>query len=269
VAAGLDRLGVWPTLYAFWLRAGRSMHHRRSLRFYSQFVRPGNLVFDVGANLGDRTQLFLELGAKVVAIEPNPACTQELQRRFGGNSNVIVVESGVADQVGTAQLAICEESPAISTLSDKWKSASRHSKRNKWSKTCTINLTTLDLLIECHGRPVFCKIDVEGFEEQVLKGLTQPIPCISFEFLLEFMGDTQRCIDRLCRMGRSEFNYSRGESMKLAHNDWMSSEVLSKALEIDMADADLWGDVYVRFYAPLRPQQPQPPALGRPQAASS
>jgi hypothetical protein len=70
-------------------------------------------------------------------------------------------------------------------------------------------------------------------------------------------------------MGRSEFNYSRGESMKLAHNDWMSSEVLSKALEIDMADADLWGDVYVRFYAPLRPQQPQPPALGRPQAASS
>ena len=256
VAAGLDHLGVGSVLYALWLRASRSMHHRRSLRFYSQFIRPGDLVFDVGANLGDRTQLFLELGAKVVAIEPNPVCTQELRRRFDKNPDVIVVESGVADQVGTAQLAICEEYSAVSTLSDKWQSSSRHSKRTKWSKTCTINLTTLDLLIERHGRPVFCKVDVEGFEEQVLKGLTQPITCISFEFLLEFMSDTQRCIDRLGRLGRAEFNYSIGESMKLARNDWMSSAVLAKALEIDMADADLWGDVYVRFTDHVRPQHP-------------
>ena len=129
-------------------------------------------------------------------------------------------------------------------------------KSNKWSKTCTINLTTLDLLIERHGRPAFCKIDVEGFEEQVLKGLTQPLTCVSFEFLLEFMGDMQGCIDRLFRLGRTEFNYSLGESMKLAHGSWMSSEALAKALEIDMADTDLWGDVYVRFTVPPRLQNP-------------
>ena len=57
--------------------------------FYSEFIKEGDVVFDVGANKGNRTVIFLELGAKVVAVEPQKECYEHLTKRFGDTIELI------------------------------------------------------------------------------------------------------------------------------------------------------------------------------------
>ena len=114
------------------------------------------------------------------------------------------------------------------------------------TKTVPVKLTTLDRLIARYGRPLFCKIDVEGFEFSVLKGLSQPITYISFEFTREFFGDAKNCIDHLLCIGPAVFNVSMGESLSLLWQDWVEAEVLYEKIE-STDDASLWGDIYVNF----------------------
>lgn len=190
--------------------------HKEVLKFYSQFIINGDLCFDIGANIGGRTEIFLELGAKVVCIEPQQSCLQKLYELFGNNQNVSIVAKAVADREGEAEIAICKDTPTISTMSSKWRNEGRFSKDYKWTSAQKVFTTTLDTLISQYGSPVFCKIDVEGFEDSVLKGLTKPaISVISFEFTKEFFDDSKQCINHLLSIGPIEFNCSMGESMKL------------------------------------------------------
>lgn len=224
----------------------KKRHHRMARSFYSQFIKKGELCFDIGANLGNRTQIFYELGARTISVEPQEMCIKHLRRQFGNNPNVIIVPKALAEKEGTAMLAICEESPILSTMSEKWKIEGRFAQSFNWSKTLEVPTTTLDALIEQFGIPVFCKVDVEGFEEKVLLGLSQPIQIISFEFTYEFMNDAIKCIDHLNSLGAVTFNYSLGERMSLNLHSWVSSEELISILKT-YNNSSLWGDIYSRF----------------------
>jgi FkbM family methyltransferase len=228
-------------------RYWNNRHHRSATSFYSQFIKKGDLCFDIGANLGNRTQLFLELGATVVSVEPQQVCLRHLQELFGTNSKVRIIPKALSDKEGMATLAICEESPILSTMSDKWQHEGRFSKEFKWSASQEVPTTTLDALIEEFGRPAFCKIDVEGFEESVLMGLSQPIPVISFEFTIEFLKDAGKCINLLSSLGEVKFNFSLGEKMNLYLKKWGTPSELFATLE-SMDDKKIWGDIYAKFY---------------------
>jgi len=221
---------------------------------YSQFMDTGDLCFDVGANIGNRTEIFLELGAKVVSIEPQEACFKILGRSYGNrllnrlqgyNGRIFLVNKGLGEEEGYLPLHISETS-VISTMSDKWMREGRFSNKYNWSETQLVSITTLDKLILKYGLPKFCKIDVEGFEYPVLKGLTKPIPFISFEFTKEFFDDAQKCIDHLLSIGHAEFNFSIAESHKLYYSKWVTQEELYEALS-SFDDDLLWGDIYVKF----------------------
>lgn len=222
-----------------------SWHRRRKmLKAYSKFICAGDLVFDVGAHTGDITGIFLELGATVICVEPQHSCVKALNERFMDSKNVVIIQKGLGSKIGKLNLSVCEEAPTISTFSKKWKSG-RFS-GYKWERKLTVPITTLDSLIDKFGTPKFCKIDVEGFELEVLKGLNSKIPFISFEFTKEFLEDARLCINHVLFLGPARFNFSLGDKFQLNSRDWLDADQLLSQLKA-VRDKNMWGDIYVKF----------------------
>lgn len=215
-------------------------------RIYSKFVKRGDVCFDIGANLGIITDSLLKLGVKVVCVEPQKACLDILREKFKDNKNVFIVGKAIGEREGEAEISICEDAPTISTMSDKWREAGRFSENYEWNKTQKVEVVTLDQLIEQYGTPSFCKIDVEGFEVSVLKGLTKAIPFVSFEFTKEFFEDAKTCINHISSIGPAKFNFTFCESEKLVFPEWVSSEELIRKLEGEKK-VSLAGDIYVKL----------------------
>ncbi|MEG4398154.1 FkbM family methyltransferase [Microcoleus sp. N9_B2] len=217
-----------------------------AINFIRNFVQPGDIVFDVGANIGQKTEVYAAAGAKVICFEPQPNCVNILTEKYQHNQNIAIVNKGLAEQKGTMELSVCNDANYISTFSKKWQTG--RFANYQWNETVSVEVTTLDEMIEVWGRPHFCKIDVEGFEYQVLKGLSTPIPYISFEFAIEFIDDTKKCINHLKTLGYKLFNFANGEQANLVFPEWVSEERLVKYLE-SSNDSLLWGDVYAKFEA--------------------
>ncbi len=226
-------------------------HDQEMLEFYSQFVRHGTLCFDIGANIGNRTKIFLKLGANVVAVEPQDECISILRSVFGNNRNLSIVSGAVGSSEGEAEIIKCN-SNTISSLSPEWIEAVTKSGRfsgYKWTEKKIVPMTTLNKLIAKYGKPIFIKIDVEGFEFQVIRGLSQPIRTISFEFTPEYIESAYKCINLLSVLGEVRLNYSIGEEMKLILEDWITAEDMKKILSNFSDNKKIFGDIYVKSYS--------------------
>jgi len=246
VAPTVRRLGLWRVArVSARVVEPYTPHHRKTVQFYAQFVRPGDLCFDIGANLGHRTGIFRELGARVVAVEPQASCLRYLRRRYGHDPHVTIVGAAVGDREGTAELAVCDEEPELSTLSSHWSSQGPWAKEFIWARTERVTLTTLDALIAQHGRPAFCKIDVEGYERAVLAGLSRPLPMLSFEFSSALHADAQACLERLTALGPTSFNAAMGTSMELLSPAWGDVDALEERLFL-IGNGAVGGDIYAR-----------------------
>lgn len=228
-----------------WLTPSGRTSKRRMLQLYSAFVKPGDLCFDIGANVGTRTQLFLELGARVVAVEPQMVCLRKLQRHYGSDSRVILVPQALGRQPGEAEMLV-SDAHTISSMSRDWINRVEASGRfgsHRWTSRVSVPVTTLDALIEEHGVPAFCKIDVEGYEAEVVAGLSRALPCVSFEFTPEVMETAYACVDRLGELGTTAFNYSLGETMELALPHWVDRVEMAETLR-RLEESSTFGDVY-------------------------
>lgn len=223
-------------------------HQHEMLKFYSQFISKGDKCFDVGANMGNRTDIFLELGASVMVVEPQQACYSFLEKKYKKNPKVKIIKEALGAKKGKAKMMISNAS-TLSSLSKEWVNKVKNSGRfvdNTWDKTTTVKLTTLDDLITKYGKPVFCKIDVEGFELQVLKGLSKSIKFLSFEFTPEYINSTVSCINHLSAIGDYKYNYSLGESMNLVSLEWMDNKEIREKLVPLSDDVAIFGDVYAK-----------------------
>jgi FkbM family methyltransferase len=186
------------------------------LRFYQAVLgRKVNLVFDIGANVGDTTHIFQNIARKVIALEPDDENYSILKMRFGNNSKVVIIKKAVSEAEGEAEFFIQEEGSAFNTLSDKWvnvlgdETQTRFGSAAKFQSTKKVKTTTLEALIKEFGIPDFIKIDVEGFEYQVVKSLQQPVQYISFECNLpEFKNETIQIVQYLDELNKKyRFNY--------------------------------------------------------------
>lgn len=222
----------------------------RGQRFYSQFIRPNDLCFDVGANIGQRSDIFLRLGARVVAVEPVAEAVAVLRQRFSTAAQLTILETALGAQDGEATLYACDPT-VLSTLADDWlaltERTGRFPKRQIVVQRKT-PVTTLDRLIQRYGTPAFIKIDVEGYELEVFEGLSSPVAALSFEFLAENLEKTAECLERLTELGAESANYSRGESLVWALPAWQPpNQLMAELYNGTATECKMWGDVYVRF----------------------
>ena len=218
---------------------------RRQLQFYRQFVHARGLVFDVGANTGERTDVFAALGSAVVAFEPLPQLSGALVDRFAHNPAVVVRATALGATPGIAQLRMGDES-TISTMSDSWREAVTSSGRfsdHRWGEAIDVPVSTLDVEIALQGRPDFCKIDVEGFELEVLRGLSSPVPALSVEYTHEQSDVAESCLHRIAALGDYRFAFSVGESMVLWSRGWCSLAATLDGLR-SLDEPLPWGDLY-------------------------
>jgi len=211
---------------------------------YRRFVKRGDLVFDIGAHVGDRVAAFRRLGAKVVAVEPQPALASTLTMLYGRSSNVVIERAAVGGKAGDVRLMVNTDNPTISTASNAFIHAAQDApgwQGQHWDKSIRVPMTTLDALIGEHGVPAFIKIDVEGFEEEVLMGLTQPTAALSFEFTTIQRDIARACIDRCAMLGLTLFNAAIGETQELG--DWRSGEMMRRWID-DLPHHANSGDIY-------------------------
>jgi FkbM family methyltransferase len=239
-------IGLLRSFVVYW-RPGRQ---RALRRLYAPFVREGDVVFDVGAHLGDRTMAFAALGARVIALEPQPQVARWLQRIVRGHPQVVVRRDAVGAAAGTARLAISARHPTVSTLSDSWREAVGRQHPGfegvRWDRSVEVPVVTLDALIETYGRPRFCKIDVEGFEAEVLAGLSQAVPAVSVEFVSGQLEAAAVCVRRLSALGPYLFNVVLGEGREFAFARWLDVEPMLDWLRAGAGGASS-GDVYARL----------------------
>ena len=217
-------LKIYNFVYTISLVLFNISKRKKLLKFYSQFVKKDDLCFDIGANLGSRTEVFL-------------------------------IQKAVSNNVGEEDLMI-SNSHTVSSMSKKWIDSLKSSdmffistSAFQWQKSVKVTVTTLDHLIKEFGRPAFCKIDVEGYEYKVLKGLSKSVGVISFEFTptQEFIYEAVDTIKHLANIGEVEFNYSLGASMELAIEKWIGPEEISNILLKLLQKTSFCGDIYAKF----------------------
>lgn len=215
-------------------------------RLYARFVAAGDLVFDVGAHVGDRVAAFRRLGARVVTVEPQPALAKTLRLLYGRDSAVTIEETAVGRSAGAIALRLNLDNPTVSTASSAFVDAARGAagwEGQRWSKTINVPMTTLDDLIARHGLPRFMKIDVEGFEAEVLAGLTQPVAALSFEFTTIQRDVALACVARCMELGYRAFDASLGESLAFVHEGGATGADIMRWLA-ELPQTANSGDVY-------------------------
>jgi FkbM family methyltransferase len=187
---------------------------RRIRQFLSPVVRKGQLAFDVGANVGEWSAVMRGLGASVVAVEPQADCVTAMEARFAGDVEFEIVKAAVADWVGTGSLRPTTTSSEHASMSGIWQARAAEKgylPAEVWLEPVEVPVLTLDSLIANYGAPSFCKIDVEGFEPEALRGLGRSVPALAFEFHAELLGAVDACLDRLAELAEYRYRVFVGE----------------------------------------------------------
>jgi FkbM family methyltransferase len=209
---------------------------RRDRRvFYSSFVHPGDLVFDVGANLGNYSEALLAIGANVVAIEPDPRNQGILRKRFG--SSVVLEACALGRTEGFADLHLADRDD-MSTLSAEWAA----SMKAQWQGSVRVVVKTLDLIAQSYGVPTYVKIDAEGYDAEILASMSFCPEMVSFEFVPGSLTVTQSCIELLEKF---QFNYVIEERSRFELDRWVDHSEIETglaALPIEI----MYGDVFAR-----------------------
>jgi len=234
---------------------GRPGHGRGLAKLYRAFVEPGDLVFDVGAHVGDRIAAFRAIGCRVVALEPNVRLHRVLQLLHGRDREVTLLRAAAGPATGRSTLRINSRNPTVSTLSERFVSDAVDAEGwegQVWDASAEVDVVALDEVARRFGAPAFVKIDVEGFEAEALSGLTKPPPALSFEITTMARAAGLAALDRAAHLGFDRFRLSLGESHAFDTRVWVDAAAMRRIIE-ELPAAANSGDVYALSPAFSRP----------------
>jgi FkbM family methyltransferase len=245
----IKRLAIASGLYrtarglARRVRGRERAYFQADVGFYRALLPECALCFDVGANIGEKSEALLRAGCRVVAVEPHPLVVPELRARCGWSPDWHLVVAAAGSRSAVATL-YAHAAHGQSSLAPDWE-------EGRVIATFPVPVVTLDALADHFGRPDYCKLDVEGWELEVLLGLTHPVPLLSFEFHLtkRDIRKTDACLELLAAMGPAEVNVTPAERAEFHWPQWRP-----------LADFPVWfpgelsrtlpghpyGDIYVR-----------------------
>lgn len=197
----LQRAGLLPVARAAYRALNGSIRAQRSreITFYSELLPPNCMCFDIGANLGQKAEVFLACGARVILVEPNALCLPTLKFHFSKNPNAQIVPQAVGAAAGIVDLHI-HGADSTASVYENWDRKVYGLGRK--TTAITVPVTTLDALINQFGVPNFIKIDVEGFELDVLRGLSHPVPLLSFEYHSDDIDRLRQCLIETTKLGK-------------------------------------------------------------------
>ncbi|MDH7913363.1 FkbM family methyltransferase [Winogradskyella sp. SYSU M77433] len=220
------------------------LHKKKLRRLYKSILKKDSLCFDIGANIGYKSSIFLSLKHTVVAFEPQENCQNALNKLNQEYPDFSIVNMAIGSENATLDLSLGNHIE-IATLSNKFKSYFT-TDSIYWNKKQPVKVVTLNSQIERYGIPDFCKIDVEGYEYEVLKSLNYKIPLIEFEFTGGFVEETILCLSKLDELGTYKFNYTLNENPIFIRKIWLSAKELK--LEInEMNIKNLHGNILAKL----------------------
>jgi FkbM family methyltransferase len=217
--------------YLFLFLRSAFLSRRAEERFYSRLIEcTRTLIFDIGANSGSKARIFAKLADRVICVEPTPGAIGVLRKRFRYNPTITIVPKGVGETEMTQHLHIFDDSGPYNTISQKMVETlccagpSYRLPRQLVKEVVEVQMTTLDHLIRDFGAPFYIKVDVEGYEQAVIRGLTRPVPLISFECNLpEFADEAEECVTHLAHLSpTARFNYAIEEPpSEFVSHEWL------------------------------------------------
>lgn len=214
----------------------------KMLHAIARSLLPGDVVFDIGANTGNKAEPLVQHGLMVICVEPQPMMVQKLNARFQATENVVIKAVGIGSKRGKLSMSISSTEPTLSTFAQHWQEG-RFS-QSVWDASTEVEVIMLDDLVKEFGAPRYCKIDVEGYEREVIEGLSTRIGVISYEFTNEYMNHALEVLRKLIKLGYTKFNLSLGESEEFQFKQWIPYYELSAILHSARDQAGLWGDIY-------------------------
>lgn len=162
------------------------------------------IMFDIGANRGDATIAALNLGYKVIALEPAPRIYGQLVSNFIYNPDVIPLRMAVSNVDGERIKFYEADEDGLSTMNEQWLIGDDMPYKGKPYRTIEVNTITLDTLADKYGEPDLIKIDVEGAEWSVFHGMTRKMRTLAFEWTLETLTEHEDQLDHLYKLGYRE-----------------------------------------------------------------
>jgi len=222
-------------------------------KFYGQFLKEGSVFFDIGANYGNRIEPLINENIKIIAVEPQEECIKFLRAKYG--KKITILQNGVGEKMETKLMYIATNANILSSFSPEWINSTQSSgrfKNIKWNTTRKIEMITLDHLIATYGKPDFIKIDVEGFELEVLKGLSQNVNVLSLEYTVpERQQALMDCLSLLDAFPNSnlKFNYCITEGVLFSLPKWVGYAEIIDVVNSPAFLNTQFGDIYVKFNA--------------------